>query len=64
MRGSGYAGWKRRSAIALDGVRGTVFVTFFVLLSLFMDDIRLAVLSPAHDLSCEVISGIILVRAR
>lgn len=56
------APWKKRLAYHLEGLPATILVTAVTFVALFLDDARLAVLPPAADVACQVLSGIIMVR--
>lgn len=54
--------WKAKASIWLEGIYATVAITVVVFFALFLDDFRQAMLPTALDVSCEYISGLILVR--
>lgn len=55
------ASWRAKASYWLEGIRATIAITIVVFFALFMDDFRLAVLPTQLDVSCEYISGLILV---
>ncbi len=55
------ASWKAKASSWLEGIYATIAITVVVFFALFLDDFRLAVLPTSLDVSCEYISGLILV---
>ena len=56
------ASWRAKASYWLEGIRAAIAITIVTFFALFMDDFRLAVLPTQLDVSCEYISGLILVR--
>ena len=56
------APWKKRLAYHLEGLPATILVTAVTFVALFLDDARLALLPPAADVVCQVLSGISMAR--
>ncbi len=55
--------WRARASFWLEGIYATVAISVVTFFALFLDDFRQAALPPALDVSCEYITGLILVRA-
>ena len=55
------ASWRAKTSHSLEGIYATVAITVVTFFALFMDDFRLAVLPTQLDVSCEYLSGLILV---
>jgi len=55
------ASWKAKASYWLEGIYATVAITTVVFFALFLDDFRVAVLPTSLDVSCQYISGLILV---
>ena len=55
------ASWKAKASYWLEGIYATIAITVVVFFALFLDDFRQAVLPTSLDVSCEYISGLILV---
>lgn len=56
------ASWRAKASYSLEGLHATIAITVVTFFALFMDDFRLAILPTQLDVSCEYISGLILVR--
>ena len=55
------ASWRTKASHSLEGIYATIAITVVTFVALFMDDFRLAVLPTQLDVSCEYLSGLILV---
>ena len=55
------ASWRAKASHSLEGIYATIAITVVTFFALFMDDFRLAVLPTQLDVSCEYLSGLILV---
>ena len=55
------ASWRAKASHSLEGIYATIAITVVTFFALFMDDFRLAILPTQLDVSCEYLSGLILV---
>ena len=55
------ASWRAKASHSLEGIYATIAIMVVTFFGLFMDDFRLAVLPTQLDVSCEYLSGLILV---
>ena len=58
------ASWRTKASSSLEGIHATIAITIVTFFALFMDDFRLAILPTQLDVSCEYISGLIMVSSQ
>ena len=58
------ASWRTKASSSLEGIHATIAITIVTFFALFMDDFRLAILPTQLDVSCQYITGLIMVSSQ